>query len=225
MVFPNLDSESLLSIKKNCDDGCIALFDDKILKVYKNDTEIRTFLHETKQDNLVLKGKRNKQDGLYDVPFQQLKLNYIITKDKNKLELAQYLHGCAWSPAISTFQACINKGNFVTWPGIEEVKFKKLLGTPLPTALGHLDQERKNLQSTNGKDELDDAFPAKILHKTMNCFYVIINILAKQTAYSDQTGKFPVQSSRGNNYFFVCYDYDSNAILSYPIKIENQTLY
>ena len=33
-------------------------------------------------------------------------------------------------------------------------------------------------------------------------------------SYSDQTGRFPVQSSRGNNYIFVMYDYDSNAILS-----------
>ena len=32
-------------------------------------------------------------------------------------------------------------------------------------------------------------------------------------AYSDQTGKFPHPSSRGNQYIFVYYDYDSNAIL------------
>ena len=32
-------------------------------------------------------------------------------------------------------------------------------------------------------------------------------------AYSDQTGKFPHLSSRGNQYIFVYYDYDSNAIL------------
>ena len=32
-------------------------------------------------------------------------------------------------------------------------------------------------------------------------------------AYSDQTGKFPHLSARGNQYIFVYYDYDSNAIL------------
>ena len=32
-------------------------------------------------------------------------------------------------------------------------------------------------------------------------------------AYSNQTGKFPHLSSRGNQYIFVYYDYDSNAVL------------
>ena len=36
--------------------------------------------------------------------------------------------------------------------------------------------------------------------------------------YSDQTGKFIIQSSRGNNYIFILYEYDSNFIFSIPIK-------
>ena len=36
--------------------------------------------------------------------------------------------------------------------------------------------------------------------------------------YSDQTGKFIIQSSQGNNYIFILYYYDSNSILSIPIK-------
>ena len=121
LVFPDLSSESLLSIGQVCDNNCIVLFDDKSLKVYKNDGNIRTFLQESKQDNLILEETRNKQDGLYDVPFTKSKMNY---KDKSQLELAQYLHGCAWSLAISTFQKCINIETFITWPGINDVKFK-----------------------------------------------------------------------------------------------------
>ena len=78
LVFPTLQSESLLSIGQFCDDGCIALFEDKVLKTYKSNTEIRKFLNETKQHNLVLEGQRNSQDRLYDVSFPQLKLSYII---------------------------------------------------------------------------------------------------------------------------------------------------
>ena len=37
-------------------------------------------------------------------------------------------------------------------------------------------------------------------------------------AYTDLTGRFPFQSSRGNNYLFILYDYDGNAILAEPIK-------
>jgi hypothetical protein len=36
--------------------------------------------------------------------------------------------------------------------------------------------------------------------------------------YRDQTGRFPVVSSKGNTYIMILYDYDSNAILAQPIK-------
>ena len=40
----------------------------------------------------------------------------------------------------------------------------------------------------------------------------------KGKTYSDQTGKFPHMSSRGNQYVVVLYDYDSNAIILEPLK-------
>jgi hypothetical protein len=36
--------------------------------------------------------------------------------------------------------------------------------------------------------------------------------------YTDQTGRFPVVSSKGNKYIMILYHYDSNAILAQPIK-------
>ena len=120
-------------------------------------------------------------------------MNYIIQKDKSKLELAQYLHACAFSPKQSTFQECIDRGNFITWPGIEDIRFKRLLHKPLATSLGHLDQEQKGLQSTDVNIE-EDSFPEKITQKTMNCFYIIMNITTKSTTYTDQTGRVPCQS-------------------------------
>ena len=50
---------------------------------------------------------------------------YIVRRDKKTLDLAQYLHACAFAPVISTFEACIKKGNFVLWHGIENINFKK----------------------------------------------------------------------------------------------------
>jgi hypothetical protein len=49
-------------------------------------------------------------------------------------------------------------------------------------------------------------------------FTTILPATELQKSYSNQTGKFPVQSSRGYNYVMVLYDYDSNAILSKPLK-------
>ena len=37
-------------------------------------------------------------------------------------------------------------------------------------------------------------------------------------AYTNLTGRSPVQSSRGNNYVLVCYSYDTNAILTKKLK-------
>ena len=58
-------------------------------------------------------------------------------------------------------ELAVNKGNFITWPGIDDLKFKKLLESPIATTLGHLDQERSNLQSTK-LIENDDAFPPAV---------------------------------------------------------------
>ena len=38
----------------------------------------------------------------------------------------------------------------------------------------------------------------------------------------DQTGSFPVTSSRGSKYFMVLYNHDSNAILAEPLKSHNK---
>ena len=40
----------------------------------------------------------------------------------------------------------------------------------------------------------------------------------KLTTYSDQTGHFPHQLSRGNKYVMIMYDFDANAILCAPLK-------
>ena len=181
-----------------------------------------------KNGEVILSGHRNSTDGLWDVPFNQYenKINYIISRDKNKTELAQYFHGCAFSPVISTFQDCIRRGNFISWPGIDDLNFKKLIKTTEATIKGHMDQERKNLQSTKisflpqsstEKESQQDAFPEKVNEKSQNCFYVILDMAKAATTYTDLTGRFPYQSSRGNNYVFVAYNYDGNAILVEPM--------
>ena len=65
-------------------------------------------------------------------------VNYIITKDKTKTDLALYLHATAFPPPISTFMKAIGNGNVVTLLGIEELNFKKLLGTTLELEKGYL---------------------------------------------------------------------------------------
>ena len=49
-----------------------------------------------------------------------------------------------------------------------------------------------------------------------NAMYAIV--LEEGRIYTDQTGHFPVYSSRGSKYIMVLYCYDANAILAEPIK-------
>ena len=100
-------------------------------------------------------------------------INYIITKDKTKTQLAQYLLATAFSPALSTFKQAIDNGNFVTWPGITELNFKSLLGTTIPIQKGHMDQERKNIRPTT-EDDLD-FFPPQSKSKHYELYASIEN--------------------------------------------------
>ena len=88
------------------------------------------------------------------------------------------------------------------------------------TAKGHLTQERQGLQSTKIKTQHDDFNPKQeIKNEKTKCFMAKIQqFTATDKAYSDLTGRFPVQSSRGNNYVMVVYCYDANAIIAEPLK-------
>ena len=182
LVYPEISNDSLLSIGQLFDDDCIAVFTNKRVLIFKN-------------NKMILEGKRNKKDGLWDVPVKTknfkskyLKVNYIIQRKKSKHDLAHYLHRCAMSPKISTFQAAIGRGNFVTWPGIDNINFKNIIRTTEATEKGHMDQELQGLQSTKKiEDEEDDAFPNKIKEKTLVCLATVTRLPKekKETAYID----------------------------------------
>ena len=201
-----MTNESLLSIGQVCDQGYKAIFTKQDVKIKQG-------------HNTLIVGKRNLKDGLWDIPFPLKPLqsaNYVVTKDKTKYELARYLHACAFSPSLHTFTKAIKNGNFISWPGIEMLNFKKLLENTAETAKGHLDQERQGLQST--REQQQDFFPDKEPTKTHNVAIKLEPFQPKKTAYSDLTGKFPYKSSRGHHYLLIVYDYDSNAILAAPLK-------
>jgi hypothetical protein len=85
--------------------------------------------------------------------------------------------------------------------------------------------EQQNIQSTKITTDLDLATSLDIIPtqepnnlQTNVVFATILTETDLRKSNSDQTGKFPVQSSRGYNYVMILYDYDSNVILSKPLK-------
>ena len=105
-ILPDLQNSSLLSLGQLCDDNCIIHLTKQHLHVFKN-------------NELILTGFRNKNDGLWDVPLPQSpalssslsnpspssppptqSLNVIVKKSTTNRDLAQYLHACAFSPCL-----------------------------------------------------------------------------------------------------------------------------
>jgi hypothetical protein len=85
---------------------------------------------------------------------------------------------------------------------------------------------QKNLQSTKSPASLPlstslDVDPPQEPQKkaTHNLFALLLPTSDIQKLYSNQTGRFPTQSSRGYQYIFVLYEDKSNAILFKPLKM------
>eukprot|EP00957_Ditylum_brightwellii_P212322 15367182-Ditylum_brightwellii.AAC.3 len=153
-AFPHLTNAPLLSVGQLYDDNCAAIFNREKLLIYKGSKT------EVSGRQLILKGKQNGNDGLWDVlvptphstnntftTSTTESLNVIIRKDKTKTKLVHYLYACAFIPPTETLQKAIHRGHFISWPGVEDINFMKLVNTTKAMASGHLDQERQNLQS------------------------------------------------------------------------------
>jgi hypothetical protein len=122
------------------------------------------------------------------------------------------------------FQSCqINmdhgnkNGNFSSWPGLTEHAVEKHLSKSTSTTKGHLNQQRQNARTTKIKEAKVIVTEPDLDHGIKTQFVYAATIDAGQI-YTDQTGRFPVVSSKGNKCIMILYDYDSNAILSPPIK-------
>ena len=116
------------------------------------------------------------------------------------------------------------------------------------TAKGHQRQEYSNLQSTNYKERLskikqkikklqdnspkqpfkdtlhqhlsEDFFPPSSIPNVKSNAIInsIIPMSPTGLGYTDPAGRFPYRSTRGNEYIFISYNYDANAILATAMK-------
>jgi hypothetical protein len=210
-VTDALKTGTLISLAQLCDDGCLAVFSNKDVKIHKKDSVIITGTRLT--------------NGLWSIPLHvppspsamQHLANGILRLDKPKQELAMYHHAALGSPAVSTLLRAISRGHLTTFPGLTTSLITKHLPKSIATVMGHQDQEARHLRSTAtlpaiplADVDLDLAPPLD-----SRSHQVCAMLIPKQTilrSYSDQTGLFPVPSSRGNHYLFILYHQDTNTI-------------
>jgi hypothetical protein len=144
---------------------------------------------------------------------------YVVLRYKPDSKLAAYLHAAAGCPTKSSFIQAIQNGNFTSWPGLTADLISKHLLPTIATAKGHIRQEPKNLRSTKLQTPSPLPVPIKVEpedtvlqeSRTQEC-YLSVETKTTGTTYSDLCGRYPIKSSRGNQYIVVCYDYDTNSI-------------
>ncbi len=74
--------------------------------------------------------------------------------------------------------------------------------------------------ATPTNDQEHDEEETAISTKEKTIFFKVYNLEEEAThkIWTDQTGQFPKQSSRGNQYIMVLVESDSSAILIEPMK-------
>ena len=82
------------------------------------------------------------------------------------------------------------------------------------TAKGHIRKSYKGKQSKNPKKK--NEMLSKNPTRTHSVFLQATDFSGKN--YTNQTGRFPITSSRGFKYIMVAYDHDSNTIHAKPMK-------
>ena len=191
----------------------------------------------------IIGGQQNPSNGLWNIPFapksklisspqppqtqkpQHHLANGSIRHAKKKSKPDDLLQGCAFSPLPSTFICAIKRGNFLSWTGRTESLITKYLPRYLATRKFHLRMQQHNLNSTKVHNSVPlttslDVKPAQEPQnaETNTFFALLLPTSDIHRSYSDQKGKFPVQSSQGYQYVFILYEYDSNSILAKPLK-------
>ena len=163
--------------------------------------------------------------------------NMMVNQPNKTADLVAFAHAALFSPALTTLMKAV-KNNFLhDFPGLTEKALRDHPPITAATAMGHLDQVRKNQRSTkkakskpatallpipatDPTQEIDiDIFPEQLTEPILHHCYAAITSPADSTGqiYTDQTGKFMVPGSSGALYVFILYDYDSNSIHAEPM--------
>ena len=181
-----------------------------------------------KHNQPVITGIRNHTTGLYEQHIsthnnQNIHQANATLPTTNLQEHIKYLHQCAFSPTARTWLQAVKKGHFKTWPGVTIEVIQRYLPKSKATTLGHLDQQTKNIQSMklNDNDQHTMHTPSSLKKGlSTHALYAATICYNEPTGklYTDLTGQFPVQSSRGNKYILVAYNFNSNSIHVEPLK-------
>ena len=226
-VFPSMKDKVLISLGKLCDNGMEAHLTKKDMLMTEEETEKE-----------IMRGKRNRTNGMWylnitnsDVPSNTFNRKHLVNSVyelKKQKDIITYLSQAMWNPVPDTWVKAIKAGFFATWPGLTDQLVSKHYKRTPETEKGHVKADMQGVRSTKKlKNQITaiEETPSEPIEEApseprVNEFYLkTIDLTGKLC--SDQTGRFPVTSIRGNKHVMILCDHDSNAILARPIKTKS----
>jgi hypothetical protein len=145
------------------------------------------------------------------------KANSVYDRPSTK-QVIKWMHTVCGYPIKSTWLKAIKAGNYIGWPMLTECNVQKYYPKTTKTAKGHLNQTRKNVQSTTVKaTPLETCNTSHLQGKKVHDVYTQTHMV-RETMFSDQIGQYPIRSLRGNKYIMVMVEINRNAILVEPMN-------
>jgi hypothetical protein len=237
-------SGSAVSLCQLCDHVCTALFDATKVRVFQDDQCIITG-HRTQHTGLWYI-PLSPPPGFSPadptrpplLPSILRTANAILPRrhvasvahfDPTKAHQVAFSHSTIGSPALSTLQAAVDNNYVTGFPGLTSKSLRQHPPQSKATSKGHMYQIRQGTKSTKSKPivqpspdhEFDFPNPLPKGERTHSCFATMVARDPTGMIYTYQIGQLPVPSSRGMQYLFVFYSYDTNTIHMEPMK--NQT--
>ncbi|KAI2506705.1 Reverse transcriptase (RNA-dependent DNA polymerase) [Fragilaria crotonensis] len=237
-IVPALSHVSLLSMGQLCDSGCRVTFDAVSVTVHHHERLLLTgertpatgLWHLSLVPPDVACTARAEELPLSAACPLPCSTCASVVQSATPSELVAFAHAALFSPSLSTLHGALERGFLPNFLGLTARKLRTHPPPSVAMVKGHLDQTRKNQRSTKPAaslpDDADTTSAATVCRfpnsdpdnqRTHHCFASIVEPPTGQI-HTDQTGKFVVASSTGNNYILVLYDYDSNSILVAPMR-------
>ena len=133
-----------------------------------------------------------------------------------KPQLIRYYHAAAGFPTKPTWLAAIKNGHCSSWPGLTAEDAAKYFPESDEMWKGHGRKIKAGLRSTKQLVQTEENETTEMEIPEEKAIFVKEYDLANELdrkMYTDQTGKFPVTSYKGNQYIMVLFETSSNIIL------------
>ena len=209
-------TNNLVSVSVLCDAGCEVFFHGQGCEItFNGETIVRGWRDLTTnmwRISLLPDGGNNiilADDGTSDITSEVIMPKFLansIYECETTGQLIHFYHATMGYPVVSTWCKAIDAGYFRGWPSLTSKRVRKFIKVVSETEMGHMDQRKVGVRSTKVKPEPEpdsmEYIPQTPLNdKTHHVYMSIAEVEGK--LYSDQTGRFPITSNRGNCYVII----------------------